>query len=102
MIGKIGDLDISDTHAAAIWASQLPFVDSKKVYLYGGSHGGFITAHLLARESQFYTAGCLRNPVINVGAMISNSDIPDWCFAEAGIPFDSAKLSKLIPDGISE
>jgi acylaminoacyl-peptidase len=79
LIGKIGDLDVQDTHSAAQWASNQDNVDKHNIFLYGGSHGGFLTAHLLAREPEFYTAGCLRNPVINVGAMISNTDIPDWC-----------------------
>jgi acylaminoacyl-peptidase len=79
LIGNIGDLDVEDTHAAATWASMQEHVDKHNVFLYGGSHGGFLTAHLLAREPDFYTAGCLRNPVINVGSMIDNTDIPDWC-----------------------
>jgi hypothetical protein len=29
-------------------------------------------AHLLARENHFYKAGACRNPVTNVGAMVSD------------------------------
>ena len=33
--------------------------------------------------------GCAaRNPVTNVAAMPGVSDIPDWCFNEAGMSYD--------------
>jgi acylaminoacyl-peptidase len=78
LVGHIGSLDIDDTHCAAIWASNQPNIDSKNVFLNGGSHGGYISAYLVAREPDFYRGGVLRNPVINIGEMIGNSDIPDW------------------------
>ncbi|KAJ2985623.1 hypothetical protein HDV02_003360, partial [Globomyces sp. JEL0801] len=99
LIGRIGTLDIDDVHSAALWASKQSGIDSQNVFLHGGSHGGFITAHLLARDPGFYRAGCLRNPVINVGAMVSDSDIPDWTFGEAGIEFDSRVPKLLSPEG---
>ncbi|KAJ3270617.1 hypothetical protein HDV01_007551 [Terramyces sp. JEL0728] len=98
LIGQIGTLDINDVHSAAIWAKDTQNVDPENVYLFGGSHGGFISAHLVARFPDFYKAACTRNPVVNVGAMVSNSDIPDWCFAEAGLPFDSKMMNPLSPE----
>jgi acylaminoacyl-peptidase len=100
LIGEIGDLDIKDTHFAALWASNQPKVDPKRVFLFGGSHGGFIIAHLLARKSAFYKAGALRNPVINIGTMISDTDIPDWCYGEVGLEFDSSEPELLTENGI--
>lgn len=88
LIGNIGILDIDDVHAAAQWASQQIGVSAQNVFIHGGSHGGFIGGHLLTREWHFYRGGCLRNPVMNVGSMPYTSDIPDWCFSEAGIEFD--------------
>ena len=87
LLGHIGSLDIEDVHQASLWASQQPGIDASRVVLFGGSHGGFITAHLIAKYPDFYKSGALRNPVINVGAMVSDTDIPDWCFAEAKMPF---------------
>lgn len=70
LIGHIGTLDVEDTHAAAKWAAAL---DDLMKDLHG-----FITAHLLAREHRgFYAGGCLRNPVTHIGAMVSDTDIPD-------------------------
>ncbi|KAI8928144.1 Alpha/Beta hydrolase protein [Entophlyctis helioformis] len=97
LIGRIGDLDLSDVNTAAYWASRQPGIDASRVSLFGGSHGGFVTGHLLGLQPDFFKAGILRNPVINVGAMVANSDIPDWCFAEAGIPFDQAAPHLLSP-----
>ncbi len=91
LVGKIGQLEVNETFKATQWALDLPNIDKENVFIFGGSHGGFITAHLIAQYPNLYTAGCLRNPVTNVGEMVSNSDIPDWCFSEAGIAFDSQK-----------
>ncbi|KAH6567333.1 hypothetical protein BASA83_008867 [Batrachochytrium salamandrivorans] len=97
VIGRVGELDLSDVNSAAYWASQQPGIDKDKVTLFGGSHGGFITAHLLGFEPGFYKAGILRNPVTNIGAMVANTDISDWCFSEAGLPFDQAAPHLLSP-----
>ncbi|KAJ3322315.1 hypothetical protein HDV06_003209 [Boothiomyces sp. JEL0866] len=98
LIGQIGTLDIHDVHSAAVWAKATQGVDQENVYLFGGSHGGFISAHLVTRYPDFYKASCMRNPVVNVGAMVSNSDIPDWCFAEAALPFDPRSMDPLSPE----
>ncbi|EGF77642.1 hypothetical protein BATDEDRAFT_35968 [Batrachochytrium dendrobatidis JAM81] len=97
VVGRIGELDLADVNAAAYWASTLPGINKKKVSLFGGSHGGFITAHLLGFEPDFYKAGVLRNPVINIGAMVATTDISDWCFAEAGLAFDQSKPHLVTP-----
>jgi len=36
---------------------RLPQVDSKRIGIYGGSYGGFLTALALARDSQLFAAG---------------------------------------------
>jgi acylaminoacyl-peptidase len=43
-------------------------------------------------------SGVLRNPVINVGAMVANSDIPDWCYSEANLPYSMTKPPLLSPE----
>lgn len=116
--GKCGDLDVTDTFAAAVtalhlggWAPaaealaaahdgsgadalppwlkaipQLPVkLDGSRVSVSGGSHGGFLTAHLIGQPAtaDLFRAAILRNPVINIASMLTATDIPDWCFTEA-------------------
>lgn len=54
-------------------------VDPDHAIISGGSHGGFITAHLTSRYPELFTAACMRNPVVDlVGTAAGGSDIPDW------------------------
>jgi acylaminoacyl-peptidase len=44
---------------------------------------------VVARFPDFYNAAVLRNPVIAVPELASTSDIPDWSYAQFGIPYDA-------------
>ena len=65
--------------------------DIKKFTFIGGSHGGFIGAWLSVKYSEvfskFQSSFVLRNPVVNLLSMSSQTDIPDWCFEECGISY---------------
>jgi pimeloyl-ACP methyl ester carboxylesterase len=82
--GQIGTNDVQDVYQAtqAILSLEPPLV-SPKCAIFGGSHGGFLTAHMIGQYPQLYAAAALRNPVINIPAMFTTSDIPDWCVVEA-------------------
>jgi acylaminoacyl-peptidase len=60
-----------------------PLIDKDRVAVVGGSHGGFLAAHLSARHKDIFKVAALRNPVINIPAMYTTSDIPDWCVVES-------------------
>eukprot|EP00960_Hanusia_phi_P064479 765802-Hanusia_phi.AAC.12 len=52
---------------------------SCQVVVCGGSHGGFLSLHLLAQFPSLFKAAAVRNPVTNVATMFGATDIPDWC-----------------------
>ena len=55
--GSRGASEYQDVRAAAEYLSKLPQVDSKRIGIYGGSYGGFLTAMALARNSDLFAAG---------------------------------------------
>ncbi|KAF8329649.1 hypothetical protein F5887DRAFT_886429, partial [Amanita rubescens] len=69
-------------------------LDRGKVFIFGGSHGGFLGAHLVDQFLDTFTAAALRNPVISVGE-ISTSDIPDWYYAEFGLEYPIASSAPI-------
>ncbi|XP_051153691.1 acylamino-acid-releasing enzyme-like [Leptopilina boulardi] len=86
--GRIGEVDVLDcitaTHDAL---KKYPWLDPNYIGLCGGSHGGFLVAHLSSQYPDLYRAVVSRNPVIDIAAMYTISDIPDWCAAQTGTPF---------------
>ncbi|PYT79409.1 MAG: hypothetical protein DMG40_16235 [Acidobacteria bacterium] len=55
--GPRGAEEYQDIVAAAKYLETLPIVDPKKIGLWGGSYGGFLTAMGLARNSDIFKAG---------------------------------------------
>ena len=87
--GNAGTNDVGDIHQAIQHVIELGNVDPDQICVHGGSHGGFLTAHLTSQYPDLFKAAALRNPVINIPTMSMVTDIPDWCFLEAGINFPS-------------
>lgn len=106
--GRAGRADVSDVFQATIHAlalggceraraspalaaanamveasGQMPRLNASRVAIIGGSHGGFIGAHLFTNPGTrpLFRAAILRNPVINIASMASSTDIPDWCWS---------------------
>jgi dipeptidyl aminopeptidase/acylaminoacyl peptidase len=52
-----GAAEYKDVVAAGRFLQSLPEVDAKKIGLWGGSYGGFLTAMGLARDSELFKAG---------------------------------------------
>lgn len=55
--GVQGASEYQDVKAGAEYLQRLPQVDSKRIGIYGGSYGGYLTALALARDSQLFAAG---------------------------------------------
>eukprot|EP00698_Gefionella_okellyi_P002962 TRINITY_DN12801_c0_g1_i1.p1 TRINITY_DN12801_c0_g1~~TRINITY_DN12801_c0_g1_i1.p1 ORF type:complete len:714 (+),score=180.38 TRINITY_DN12801_c0_g1_i1:51-2144(+) len=81
LTGHVGVRDVADVMALGEAAAQHHGCDGP-MSVCGGSHGGFLTAHLIAQFPDRFKAAILRNPVTNLFAMKAGTDIPDWCDVE--------------------
>lgn len=55
--GVQGASEYQDVKAGAEYLQRMAQVDSKRIGIYGGSYGGFLTALALARDSKLFAAG---------------------------------------------
>ncbi|MGB4839570.1 MAG: prolyl oligopeptidase family serine peptidase [Saprospiraceae bacterium] len=55
--GIRGASEYLDIKAAGQWLQKQNFVDAKKIGVYGGSYGGYLTAMALAKDSEIFAAG---------------------------------------------
>ncbi|XP_073144166.1 acylamino-acid-releasing enzyme 1 isoform X4 [Henckelia pumila] len=81
--GNVGSQDVNDVLTAIDYVIDKGLADPSKIAVLGGSHGGFLTTHLIGQAPDRFVAAAARNPVCNLALMVGTSDIPDWCFFEA-------------------
>ncbi|XP_061348993.1 acylamino-acid-releasing enzyme-like [Gastrolobium bilobum] len=81
--GKVGSQDVNDVLNAIDHVINLGLASPSKIAVLGGSHGGFLTTHLIGQAPEKFVAAAARNPVCNIALMVGITDIPDWCFVEA-------------------
>ncbi|XP_042207127.1 acylamino-acid-releasing enzyme-like isoform X1 [Homarus americanus] len=95
--GHCGVTDVSDVHKATLQCLSRfsDVLDESKVFLFGGSHGGYLVTQLAAKYPEVYKAVSARNPVTDISTMTNVTDIPDWTFVETGFPHQHGK----VPDG---
>lgn len=94
--GRVGDADVKDVHQAKNFAlKEFSCLNPKKCVLFGGSHGGFLVTHLSGQYPNDYCAVVARNPVVDIASMTSISDIPDWCYTEAGYLYNPASIASI-------
>ncbi|WP_345951113.1 alpha/beta fold hydrolase [Mucilaginibacter sp. PAMB04274] len=55
--GATGAIEYQDIKAAGDWLAAQPNIDAKRIGIYGGSYGGFLTAMALAKNSDRFAAG---------------------------------------------
>jgi acylaminoacyl-peptidase len=84
----IGQQDITDTLNAAEELQK----SYQKLIMMGGSHGGFISATMVGKYPEMFSAAVLMNPVIDLYSMITTSDIYDWSFGQLQYPFSVEKI----------
>ncbi|KAK9690781.1 hypothetical protein RND81_09G153400 [Saponaria officinalis] len=81
--GKVGQQDVGDVLTAIDCIVEMKLADPSKISVIGGSHGGFLTTHLIGQAPEKFAAAVARNPVCNLALMSGTTDIPEWCFVEA-------------------
>ncbi|KAG0326505.1 hypothetical protein BG000_001359 [Podila horticola] len=86
LVGRVGELDVNECQTVRDYIISQGEVDPERICLTGGSHAGFIVAHLLKDPS--YKAAVMRNPVTDIPAAISVTDNGQWGYAVNGLPFD--------------
>ncbi|GAA6026237.1 hypothetical protein JCM8202_004732 [Rhodotorula sphaerocarpa] len=95
---KLGTAEVEATLAAARYLADLGLAseERKRKLLMGGSHGGWTACHLTARWPNEFGAVVMRNPVTDLVANASMTDIPDWCYEEAGMAYPLDRPPSLV------
>lgn len=70
----LGGGDLKDEMAGLQWLAQTGYVDPKKVGVWGGSYGGFMTLMLAAKEPQTFTAAVDLFGPLDWYTMLQHSD----------------------------
>ncbi|KAL4643377.1 hypothetical protein ACB092_02G087700 [Castanea dentata] len=81
--GKVGEQDVNDVLTAIDHVIEKGLASPSKITVLGGSHGGFLTTHLIGQTPDRFVAAAVRNPACNLALMVGTTDIPDWCYVEA-------------------
>jgi len=94
--GWRGSSEYKDVVAGARYLQGLPYVDRKRIGIWGGSYGGLLTALALARNSDMFAAGVDFHGVHDWSAFLGGrgSDAPDAKEAQK-LAFDSSPVASV-------
>ncbi|HZX78828.1 MAG TPA: S9 family peptidase [Lysobacter sp.] len=67
LYGKQGTVEVADQLKGVEWLKSQPWVDGKRIGVYGWSNGGYMTLMLLAKASDQYACGVAGAPVTDWG-----------------------------------
>jgi dipeptidyl aminopeptidase/acylaminoacyl peptidase len=94
--GATGGTEYNDVLAAAKYLRSLPEVDPKRIGIWGGSYGGYLTALALARNSDLFAAGVDFHGVHDWNLEDNASDWKQGSFAERDAIAAKARASSPI------
>jgi dipeptidyl-peptidase-4 len=63
ILGRLGEVEVHDQLAGVRWLEGLPWIDAKRIGVFGWSYGGYMTLMLLAKGSDVIAAGAAVAPV---------------------------------------
>jgi dipeptidyl aminopeptidase/acylaminoacyl peptidase len=94
--GWRGSSEYKDVVAGARYLQGLPYVDRRRIGIWGGSYGGLLTALALARNSDIFAAGVDSHGVHDWSALLAGrgGDAPDAKEA-AKLAFDSSPVASV-------
>ncbi|MGZ4845367.1 MAG: S9 family peptidase, partial [Candidatus Angelobacter sp.] len=94
--GWRGSSEYKDVVAGARYLQGLPYVDRKRIGIWGGSYGGLLTALALARNSDIFAAGVDFHGVHDWSAFLAQrtADAPDAKEATK-LAFDSSPVASV-------
>jgi dipeptidyl aminopeptidase/acylaminoacyl peptidase len=93
--GAAGASEFKDIQGAATFLGSRPDVDTKRVGLWGGSYGGFMTALGLARASDLFAAGVDYAGVHDWRTLQSNSAASGASPERLQVAWDSSPLASI-------
>jgi dipeptidyl-peptidase-4 len=62
---QLGNIEVDDQVAGLRWLGEKPWVDARRIGVFGWSYGGYMTAMLLAKASERIAAGVAVAPVVD-------------------------------------
>ena len=96
--GWRGSSEYKDVVAGARYLQGLPYVDKKRIGIWGGSYGGLLTALALARNSDIFAAGVdfhgVHDWTVQRGLRNAGSDAPDLD-AALKLAFESSPVASV-------
>jgi dipeptidyl aminopeptidase/acylaminoacyl peptidase len=74
----LGGGDLEDVLSAADWIEKTGYVDQKKLVLFGGSYGGYLTMMGLVKAPERWVAGAALFPFVNWFTFAKGTDPAIW------------------------
>lgn len=86
---------VKDIRALLDWIGKQPDLDAEKVFLRGGSYGGFVALSTALQESSRIQGVIAEYPLVSIRGMLSQSWVDEFAKNEYGDPTDEKLMANL-------
>lgn len=86
---------VKDIRALLDWIGKRPDLDAEKVFLRGGSYGGFVALSTALQESNRIRGVIAEYPLVSIRGMLSQSWVDEFAKNEYGDPTDEKLMANL-------